>query len=328
MNATSNAEMDHVPMGHKPAVAIMLLVEIWEYLKTHSGDGLRFVIILEEAHQLIGRRAEPGVSRDAADPKGYVTEFICNLLAELRALGCGIVISDQFPSRLAPEVIKATATKLTFRQTDEDDRRCLAESMLFKNREYEGIARLQPGEAYLFTEGYYRPRKIKAPNVREEVDLGPPLDCQELLECIQGERWHQEVTERRLAAELDLLVEKMNIFDNEKNRIAGQIAALRVEHTRVLAEKNGAIRPQAFASLRSDAESLREQLVSALDRFTQGFYRTLLPSEEAVKGRVEELIELRSDCARRFKQVLEPDIQACLDILDKLITISQDTKEN
>ncbi|EKC62797.1 hypothetical protein LEA_11657, partial [human gut metagenome] len=43
------------------------------------------------------------------------------MLAEVRALGEGIVIADQLPTAMAPEVLKNTGLKLGHRITAQDD---------------------------------------------------------------------------------------------------------------------------------------------------------------------------------------------------------------
>ena len=89
------------------------------------------------------------------------------MLAELRALGVGVIISDQTPSAIAPEIIKLTGSKLTFRLVDNEDREAIGAAMLFGQDEMDNIARLHPGEAYLFTKGYYAPRLINTINLHD-----------------------------------------------------------------------------------------------------------------------------------------------------------------
>ncbi len=56
-------------------------------------------------------------------------ESFSNLLAEIRAYGQGIVVLDQVPTKLAPDVIKNTNLKIAHRIVDEADRKVLAGSM-------------------------------------------------------------------------------------------------------------------------------------------------------------------------------------------------------
>ena len=131
----------------------------------------RYVIIIEEAHNIVGRNTNAAPSPDIADPKAFAAEAVSRALFEFRGLGVAVVIVDQCPSSVAPEVIKATTSKLAFRQVDEEDRKVLGASMLFGKIEFEEIARLLTGEAFFFTEGFYKPRKIWAVNLHDRFRL-------------------------------------------------------------------------------------------------------------------------------------------------------------
>lgn len=127
----------------------------------------RLIIFFSEAHRLLGRTKGAAPSDESPDPQAYVVKTVCHMLAELRALGVGVIISDQMPSAVAPEIIKLTGSKLTFRLVDTEDREAIGAAMLFGQDEMDNIARLHPGEAYLFTKGYYAPRLINTINIHE-----------------------------------------------------------------------------------------------------------------------------------------------------------------
>ena len=152
-------ELDHLSGEKASLVTLFLLMSIRERLLSipKTGKGLRLVIILEEAHNLVGRTGAAKASEEAADPKAFAAEAICRMLVEFRALEVGMIIVDQHPSAVAPEVVKATGTKLAFRQVAEEDRLDLGASMLLGDLEVEEIARLKPGEAYFYTEGLHGP---------------------------------------------------------------------------------------------------------------------------------------------------------------------------
>jgi len=48
----------------------------------------------------------------------------------VRPVGVAIIIIDQLPSAVAPEVIKNTGSKLAFRQVDAADREIVGDAML------------------------------------------------------------------------------------------------------------------------------------------------------------------------------------------------------
>jgi len=71
------------------------------------------------------------------------------MLAELRALGEGMVIADQLPSTVAPQVVKNTGTKLAHRLVSNEDREDLGGAMLMGDTEIEELTRLGPGKAVI-----------------------------------------------------------------------------------------------------------------------------------------------------------------------------------
>src|SRR5689334_22481895 len=64
--------------------------------------GLLHLTVIEEAHRLL-RRQETGAPAGAA---AHAVEMFAGLLAEIRAYGEGLVIAEQIPDRLVPDVIK------------------------------------------------------------------------------------------------------------------------------------------------------------------------------------------------------------------------------
>jgi len=57
------------------------------------------------------------------DPRGHATRLVVRLLAEARAYGVGLVIIDQTPAAVAPEVSKNTTVKIVHRTRQRDRER-------------------------------------------------------------------------------------------------------------------------------------------------------------------------------------------------------------
>lgn len=152
-------------MGAGPAnfLTLMICTLIRESLKVdpaHSGDAARHMLFIEEAHNLIGPDAEE-VSGNEANPKQAATAFIVKMLAEVRALGEGIVIADQLPTVMAAEVIKNTGLKIGLRITSGDDRALLGSTMAASGMQIEEMATYRVGEALVSYEGLMRPFKVR-----------------------------------------------------------------------------------------------------------------------------------------------------------------------
>lgn len=126
-----------------------------------AGHKLRHVLFLEEAHNLIGPHAARQQGAEGqADPKAAATAWVVKMLAEVRALGLGIVIGDQLPSALAPEVLKNTSIRICHRLTAPDDRAQMQQSMNASALQLEYMASQTSGHALVSFEGVRKPFAI------------------------------------------------------------------------------------------------------------------------------------------------------------------------
>ncbi|MDD5133898.1 MAG: hypothetical protein PHP01_00625, partial [Phycisphaerae bacterium] len=139
-------EIDKLCGEQKCLLTLFILMGIREVLRTSpSYEGpLRFAILIEEAHNIFGS-SNAVASEEVADPKSQLTEFLFQMMVELRALGVAIILSDQHPSSLDPGAIKTPASKVGFLQVANEDREELGGSMLFNEIEKQDIARFRPG---------------------------------------------------------------------------------------------------------------------------------------------------------------------------------------
>ena len=115
------------------------------------GDALRHVLVIEEAHRLLANVDANSASDNTA--RAQAVESFSNLLAEIRAYGQGIVVVDQVPTKLAPDVIKNTNLKIAHRIVEEADRKVLAGSMSMSDSQMAALASLARGEAAVFGDG-------------------------------------------------------------------------------------------------------------------------------------------------------------------------------
>lgn len=149
-------ELESLGANYANFMTLLVLTQIREALSVTPSSRLRHVLILEEAHNLIGPSSY-SESGENADPKTAATAYIVKLLAEVRALGQGIVIADQLPSKLAPEVLKNTSLKICHRLVSGDDRGQMGQTMQASAAQLEHVASLLPGQALVSFEGLQRP---------------------------------------------------------------------------------------------------------------------------------------------------------------------------
>lgn len=143
------------------ATLIRETLKVEDYEKLPDGRP-RHVIFFEEAHNLIGPTAEPK-GEGEADPKTAATAYVVKMLAEVRALGEGIVIADQLPTAMAPEVIKNTSLKIALRITAQDDRELLGSTMNANPDQLENLSVFSPGHALVSYEPLLKPFEVQLP---------------------------------------------------------------------------------------------------------------------------------------------------------------------
>ena len=84
-------------------------------------------------------------------PQYKTAMMFSNMLSEIRAYGEGMFLVDQVPTRLIPDAIKNTNTKITHRLVAEDDCTAIAESMGISKDQKPIIPKLLVGQCLVST---------------------------------------------------------------------------------------------------------------------------------------------------------------------------------
>ncbi|MGD0557320.1 MAG: hypothetical protein ABSA93_20360 [Streptosporangiaceae bacterium] len=129
---------------------------------------LRHVTVVEEAHRLL-RQPPPGTG---SGPAAHAVEMFADLLAEIRAYGEGLIIAEQIPSKLIPDVIKNTAVKVVHRLPAADDRSAVGATMNLTDEQSRYLVTLLPGEAAVHADGMDYPLLTRMPDGSER-ETGP-----------------------------------------------------------------------------------------------------------------------------------------------------------
>lgn len=189
-------EMDHMGTENACLLTMFLLSAMREKIKMRdSGCPLQHVTVIEEAHNIVCSSSPESAGEGQLKSKAYAAEYVTRMLAELRALGEGIVIVDQLPTAVAPSVIKNTATKLALRQVSQDDRELLGGTMLLGGKQVEELARLHVGEGFYYSESLHAPRRVKCINCYDYLQLSDKMypAGKSLIEYVSTEKWYQDV---------------------------------------------------------------------------------------------------------------------------------------
>lgn len=145
----------------------LILIRLIEYRRRQGkSKDLRHLLVVEEAHRLL-TNVPVGLVSEQANPRGKAVETFSNLLAEVRDYGQGIIIADQVPTKLAPDVIKNTNLKIAHRIVAKEDREALGAAMNMDQQQIDALAILSSGEAACFSEGDDTPVLVKIKPVKD-----------------------------------------------------------------------------------------------------------------------------------------------------------------
>lgn len=150
----------------KALIISLLLLSILVYVNSnYIGEGsLRNVILLEEAHVLLD--ADTNVGQGEANPSAIAQGLVKRMLAEIRSYGVGIVIADQSPRKVTTDVVALTDIKLAFRLVEATDKQIISDSTNMNQTQVQRLAKLKPGEAFLFFGKLDEPEEIKTEDYR------------------------------------------------------------------------------------------------------------------------------------------------------------------
>ena len=141
-----------------------VLIRLTEHLRLRQRHedggppGLRHLTVLEEAHRLL---RDPGPGQRG--PAAKAVELFAALLAEVRAYGEGLIVAEQIPTKLIPDVIKNTAVKIVHRLPAADDRAAVGATMNLTPAQEQYIVTLAPGEAAVVADGADYPWLVRMP---------------------------------------------------------------------------------------------------------------------------------------------------------------------
>jgi len=316
-------ELDRLEIEVKCLITLFLLTAINQYVCANPlrtvvpGAGPRLVIVIEEAHNIVGRSTDTPVGDNRADPRAYATELLGRMLAQFRALGVALILVTQSPSQVAPAVIKLTGTKLAFRQVDRDDRETLAAAMLFTDLDFEEIARFSPGQAFLYAEGYHCARRIRTPNIANVFGQACPPDRDELALLIADESWFREAAARRAA---DVLLRFRHEMDRCGKQLEQACAFLRdwTQRSTALPQMADSTRRLAIArKLTAEARRIADQITVAVARVQGGVCAEVRPQFALSGSNANQLEALRQRQLKEFDEEIVPRAGRLRKLIDR-----------
>lgn len=145
---------------------LLQAVKHWHSLQ----KDFRHITLIEEAHRLLSRYI-PG---DNFNKKQGV-EVFTDMLAEVRKYGESLIIVDQIPDKMTPEILKNTNTKIIHKLFAQDDKDAVGNTMALSDEQKSFLSNLPPGRAVMFSQGWTKAIQLQVDEKifgeREEVDV-------------------------------------------------------------------------------------------------------------------------------------------------------------
>ncbi len=161
----------------------LILLSVLAYVNANyvgEGKNLNNFILVEEAHVLLDSESHGG--EGAANPAAIAQGLVKRMLAEIRSYGVSVAIADQSPRKVGIDIVALTDIKLAFRLVESTDREILADSASMTEQQQVRLAKLRPGEAFLFFNKMMEPEEIITPENRESAGYRVSLSDKEIAE--------------------------------------------------------------------------------------------------------------------------------------------------
>ena len=147
-------ELEEIRNGNEKSLVMGFILSnfieaIKANFKTSQDHSLKHILLIEEAHRLLSKYE----SGDSLNKKQGV-EVFADMLAEIRKYGECLMIADQIPNKLIPEVLKNTNTKIVHRIFAADDKKAIANTMALEEEQAEFLSKLNTGSAIVFSGGF------------------------------------------------------------------------------------------------------------------------------------------------------------------------------
>lgn len=133
-----------------------------EYLKSPD---FTHITLVEEAHRLFSK-FQLGDSQN----KKQSVEIFSDMLAEVRKYGESLIIVDQIPEKMTPEVLKNTNTKIVHKIFAKDDKDAIGNTMALSDKQKQFLSFLDKGRAIVFSQGW---------DSSIQVQITPEIDTSE-----------------------------------------------------------------------------------------------------------------------------------------------------
>ena len=187
----------------------LIIARLSEAIKMRfkKDESFKHITLIEEAHRLL-ERPSPGDDGSRKHAVGMFTD----LLAEVRKYGESLVIVDQIPNKLAPEVLKNTNTKIIHKLFAKDDRVAIGDTVGLNDDQKDFLSSLRVGEVVIYSGEWSKAVHAQVKCVDSDDKKLSELEQEELVRvsgvaklCQDQKRYFPELAEKDLLDEATLL---------------------------------------------------------------------------------------------------------------------------
>ncbi|MDQ7001778.1 MAG: ATP-binding protein, partial [Ghiorsea sp.] len=163
-------ELEEIKNGaEKSLVMGFILINLNEAIKRkhqtykQQGKAFKHITLIEEAHRLLSKSV-PGDNPS----KKLGVETFSDMLSEVRKYGESLMIVDQIPNKLTPEVLKNTNTKIVHRLFARDDKEAIGNTMSLEDEQKDFLSNLEVGRAIVSNQDFAKPLQVQ---IKELEDI-------------------------------------------------------------------------------------------------------------------------------------------------------------
>lgn len=272
----------------------LLVIFINEYQQVvkelDKSKGLKHLLVIEEAHRLLKNVDTEKSSESMGNPKGKAVEHFTNMIAEMRSYGQGVIIAEQIPSKLAPDVIKNSSNKIVQRIVSADDQALVANTIGIKAEDAVFLGTLRTGFGLCHKEGMQLPVFVEINDAKDT-----PISDGDIVASA-----HRDVTETFDAINRQLITESISdVLD---------VLAFQVLNTLLVMD----MKPVA-----SDIRNCRERITTELRRKEVSLLPMTNARRESLYGKIlsERILMLFNFGVYSFGQLVPEDLREALEEL-------------
>ncbi len=144
----------------------------------------KHITLMEEAHRLL-EKVSPGDDSS----RGHSVGMFTDLLAEVRKYGESLIIVDQIPNKLTPEVLKNTNIKVIHKLFARDDREVIGDTVGLDDQQKTFLTKLKIGETIVYSGDWNEAVHVKINRMSSDTSLSE-LELMQLAQTVGKRQQH------------------------------------------------------------------------------------------------------------------------------------------